>query len=46
MDTVRVRYMVNAIDQAVSIYTKYLGFKGKAGIHSETSQCFREQTWT
>src|SRR5215472_7485941 len=31
MDTVRVRYMVNKIDQAVSFYTKYLGFTQKPG---------------
>ncbi|HLJ17136.1 MAG TPA: VOC family protein [Bryobacteraceae bacterium] len=31
MDAVRVRYMVNNIDQAVQFYTKYLGFKEKQG---------------
>jgi len=29
MNTVRVRYMVNDLDPAVSFYTKYLGFKVK-----------------
>lgn len=28
--TVRVRYMVNAIEPAVSFYTKYLGFEAKS----------------
>ena len=27
MNTVRVRYMVNAIDPAVAFYSKYLGFR-------------------
>src|SRR5579859_5444868 len=31
MNTVRVRYMVNNIDSAVSFYTKYLGFQAKPG---------------
>ncbi len=31
MQTVRVRYMVNDIDSAVSFYSKYLGFKVKQG---------------
>src|SRR5262250_704929 len=31
MNTVRVRYMVNNVDQAVSFYTKYLDFKEKSG---------------
>ena len=31
MDTVRVRYMVTSIDQAVEFYTKYLGFQEKPG---------------
>src|SRR6516165_5641919 len=31
MNTVRVRYMVNNVDQAVSFYTKYLEFKEKPG---------------
>jgi predicted enzyme related to lactoylglutathione lyase len=31
MNTVRVRYMVNDIDQAVSFYTKYFEFKVKSG---------------
>jgi catechol 2,3-dioxygenase-like lactoylglutathione lyase family enzyme len=31
MNTVRVRYMVNNIDPAVSFYTEYLGFKEKPG---------------
>jgi predicted enzyme related to lactoylglutathione lyase len=31
MNTVRVRYMVNNIDQAVSFYTRYLDFKEKSG---------------
>jgi predicted enzyme related to lactoylglutathione lyase len=31
VQTVRVRYMVNNIDSAVSFYTKYLGFKVKQG---------------
>lgn len=31
MNTVRIRYMVNNVDQAVSFYTKYLGFKEKSG---------------
>jgi catechol 2,3-dioxygenase-like lactoylglutathione lyase family enzyme len=31
MNTVRVRYMVNSIEPAVSFYTKYLGFKEKPG---------------
>ena len=31
MNTVRVRYMVESIDPAVSFYTKYLGFEEKAG---------------
>jgi catechol 2,3-dioxygenase-like lactoylglutathione lyase family enzyme len=31
MDAVRVRYMVNDIDAAVSFYTKYLGFAAKPG---------------
>jgi catechol 2,3-dioxygenase-like lactoylglutathione lyase family enzyme len=29
MDTVRVRYMVNELDPAVTFYTKYLGFEVK-----------------
>jgi catechol 2,3-dioxygenase-like lactoylglutathione lyase family enzyme len=29
MDTVRVRYMVNDLDSAVTFYTKYLGFQVK-----------------
>ncbi len=29
MDTVRVRYMINDLDPAVSFYTKYLGFQVK-----------------
>lgn len=29
MSTVRVRYMINALDPAVSFYTKYLGFEVK-----------------
>ena len=31
MNTVRVRYMVNNIDQTASFYTKYLGFDEKRG---------------
>jgi catechol-2,3-dioxygenase len=31
MNTVRVRYMVNDVDSAVSFYTKYLGFQVKQG---------------
>ena len=31
MNTVRVRYMVNNIDKAVSFYTKHLEFKEKSG---------------
>lgn len=31
MNTVRVRYMVNNIDQTASFYTKYLGFEEKPG---------------
>ena len=31
MDTVRVRYMVNAIEPAVDFYKKYLGFQVKQG---------------
>jgi len=31
MNSVRVRYMVNQIDPAVSFYTKYLGFQVKPG---------------
>ena len=31
MNTVRVRYMVNNVEQAVSFYTKYLEFKEKPG---------------
>jgi len=31
MNTVRVRYMVNNIDSAVTFYTKYLGFAAKPG---------------
>ena len=31
MNAVRVRYMVNNIDSAVTFYTKYLGFKENAG---------------
>ena len=31
MQSVRVRYMVNNIDQAVSFYTKYLAFQEKPG---------------
>jgi catechol 2,3-dioxygenase-like lactoylglutathione lyase family enzyme len=31
MNTVRVRYMVNNVDQAVSFYTRYLDFKETSG---------------
>ena len=31
MDTVRVRYMVNAIEPAVDFYRKFLGFEVKQG---------------
>lgn len=31
MDSVRVRYMVNAIEPAVAFYTRYLGFRANPG---------------
>ena len=34
METVRVRYMVNNVEQAASFYTKYLGFKEKPGANA------------
>lgn len=44
METIRVRYFVNNIDQAVSFYTKYLEFR-RSPAPRRISQCFREGTW-